>query len=55
MRTSLLHVGMDFFRLPIVAELLTEILETFKPEIFNNTLSKGIYFIEGINKIDVNK
>lgn len=55
MRNSLLHVGMDFFWLPFVADLLTEILETFKPEIFSSTLSKGIYFTEGINKIDMIK
>lgn len=51
MRNSLLRVSMDFLWLPIVAELLTEILETFKWEIFIHTLSKGIYFIDGINQI----
>lgn len=44
-----------FFWLPVMAELLTEILETFKLEIFNHTLSDGIYFIDGINKIDMMK
>jgi len=55
MRNSLLHVSIDFFWLPIVAELLTEILERFKSEIFTRTLSRGIYFIEGIDKIDMIK
>lgn len=55
MRNNLLHVCMDFFWSSIVPELLSEILKTFKQEIFNGMIPKGIYFIEGINKTDMIK
>lgn len=44
-----------FFWLSIVPEFLSEILKTFKQEIFNSMIPKGIYFIEGINTTDVIK